>query len=279
MLTCFLTLHYIDETYNLHLSTFTWEDFQNNLEKNVKRFINKSTSEFAHLENSISSMRPSLTFLLLFSFGSAQWFLPFFQFIQQCMTFIILISLISLCITVIYVPVLSPLLGTMRVRIRTEIWLISRLRAPSVVISTINTAEWLDACDLCLPVEATARLWPSAGGLQGSVLGWGTWPQSGNWTAAHKCLCWLWPHTHLTFLFSVSSLNLSSALFYFPPFAIFVSKTHSTVVSPWLLKQITFGGIAVVFKFISTECYSKLVVTTRTHYRELKGTPLHSLYC
>ena len=112
-------------------------------------------------------------FLLLFSFGSAQWFLPFFQFIQQCITFIILISLISLCITVIYVPVLSPLLGTMRVRIRTEIWLISYLRAPSIVISTINTVQWLDACDPCLPVEATARLWPSVGGLQGSVLGGG----------------------------------------------------------------------------------------------------------
>ena len=64
----------------------------------------------------------------------------------------------------------------------------------------------------------------------------------------------------------------------FPPFAIFVSKTHSTVVSPWLLKQITFCGIAVVFKFISTEGYSKLVVTTRTHYRKLKEIPLRSLY-
>ena len=49
MLTYFLTLHYTDETYNLHLSTFTWEDFQNNLEKNVKTFINKSTSKFSYL--------------------------------------------------------------------------------------------------------------------------------------------------------------------------------------------------------------------------------------
>lgn len=125
------------------------------------------------------------------------------------------------CITVIYVPVLSPLLGMMRVRIKTEIWLISCLRAPSRVTATISTAQWLDVCNLCLPVEATTLLWPSVGGLQESPL-WGQCldeghePQSGNWTSVHKWLCWLWPHTHLTFLFSVSSLNVSSALFYFP---------------------------------------------------------------
>lgn len=76
------------------------------------------------------------------------------------------------CITVIYVPVLSPLLGMMRVRIKTEIWLISCLRAPSRVIATISTAQWLDVCNLCLPVEATTLLWPSVGGLQESPL-WG----------------------------------------------------------------------------------------------------------
>ena len=99
----------------------------------------------------------------------------------------------------------------------------------------------------------------------------------------HHCFCSqvvLLALTAHSFDISVLCIQFECFLCFvlFPPFAIFVSKTHSTVVSPWLLKQITFCGIAVVFKFISTEGYSKLVVTTRTHYRKLKENPLHSLY-
>ena len=111
-----------------------------------------------------------------------------------------------------------------------------------------------------------------------SVLGWGTWTSV--WKLDFCSQVVLLALTAHSFDISVLCIQFECFLCFvlFPPFAIFVSKTHSTVVSPWLLKQITFDGIALVFKFISTEGYSKLVVTTRTHYRKLKENPLHSLY-
>lgn len=58
----YLTMHYIDTDHILRLLTIIWRDHQNNPEKNVKRFTNRSTSELPDLENAISSLKMTLAF-------------------------------------------------------------------------------------------------------------------------------------------------------------------------------------------------------------------------
>lgn len=60
----------------------------------------------------------------------------------------------------------------------------------------------------------------------------------------------LWLHTHLTWPSSGTSLNISSALFHFLLCSFLASNILSSTMSLWLPKQITFGGKAVVLKFM-----------------------------
>lgn len=127
-------------------------------------------------------------------------------------------------ITVMYAPVLSPLLDTLSIGLRTEVWLIfASVRALSIVTYTIHTAQWLDVWNLCLPAEANdLKVTISWRSPRVSTV----WPELG-WeglTSIWKGYLWflftsgsgeLWLHTHLTRPSFVTSLNISSALFCF----------------------------------------------------------------
>lgn len=68
--------------------------------------------------------------------------------------------------------------------------------------------------------------------------------------SVHKWLWWTLTSHSFDTAFLCNQFEYFLCFVLFPPFAIFASKTHNIVMSPWLLKQISFGGRAVVFKFI-----------------------------
>lgn len=81
----------------------------------------------------------------------------------------------------------------------------------------------------------------------------------------------LWLHTHLTRPSSVTSLNISSALFYFLHLPFLPLKLTALW---WALgfqsKLLRWEGYHLQI-YIFTKCYSKLVMTTRT---PVKGNPI-----
>lgn len=182
----YLTLHSIDKAHILFLFIFMEEDLQNNLEKDVKRFMNKSSSKLPYSENTIS-------FLTVLSSQPCSGVPSFFSVPTAIHVF---------STVLIYIPVF---ISSFRHE-RTEVWrTFSSLWAPSIVLSTINIALWFDSWHLCLPVEANnhmvtiscrslriSAMWPE--------LGWGEdlSLERSPFISVHKWLGELWPHAHLT---------------------------------------------------------------------------------
>ena len=205
-------------------------------------------------------MTPSLILLIVFpSCLCCSGPFPFLNFHSKSCLFHSSFQILPFTI-VMYAPVLSPLLDPLSVGLRMEVWLIfASVRAQSIAAYTTHIAQWLHVWDLCLPVEAnTLKVTISRrSGLPESPLCGQSLDEKGDLNlerlpliSVHKWLWWTLTSHSFDTAFLCNQFEYFLCFVLFPPLAIFASKTRSTVMSPWLLKQITFDERAVLFKFI-----------------------------
>lgn len=124
--------------------------------------------------------------------------------------------------------------------------------------------------------------WPSVGGLPESPPCVQSSDKMGDLSlkrlpliSVHKWLGWTLTSHSFDTAFLCNQFEYFLCFVLFPPFAIFASKTHSPVMSPWLPKQTTLvGGVSSSNLYF----YKMLQQTSDDHEDPLKETPLHSFY-